>query len=153
MARKKKEPPKGAPEWMVTFGDLMSLLLTFFVLLLSLSEIKSEQKFQDVMQSIRAAFGYVGGIGAIPTTVPPKISLVKRLETIVIPKKPRNIGDSEDEGIEGKVFRVTDVREGLQITVCGKEAFDRFSAKIPPESDAATKGASRSATQNIALIV
>lgn len=37
--RKQAEPdePPGAPEWMVTFSDCMTLLLTFFVLLLSFS--------------------------------------------------------------------------------------------------------------------
>ncbi len=38
--KKKAEPeeqPGGAPEWMVTFSDCMTLLLTFFVLLLSFS--------------------------------------------------------------------------------------------------------------------
>jgi chemotaxis protein MotB len=30
------------PEWVVTFGDMMSLLLTFFILLVSISEIKEE---------------------------------------------------------------------------------------------------------------
>jgi chemotaxis protein MotB len=41
MAREKKqhepESSPGAPEWMVTFSDCMTLLLTFFVLLLSFS--------------------------------------------------------------------------------------------------------------------
>ena len=37
----------GIPEWVVTFGDMMSLLLTFFIMLVSLSEIKEEQKYQD----------------------------------------------------------------------------------------------------------
>jgi len=32
-----EEQPGGAPEWMVTFSDCMTLLLTFFVLLLSFS--------------------------------------------------------------------------------------------------------------------
>jgi len=38
-SRKQAEPdePPGAPEWMVTFSDCMTLLLTFFVLLLSFS--------------------------------------------------------------------------------------------------------------------
>ncbi len=37
--RKQQEPDEapGAPEWMVTFSDFMTLLLTFFVLLLSFS--------------------------------------------------------------------------------------------------------------------
>ena len=55
---KKKRPVivvEGAPEWMVTFGDLMSLLLTFFVLLFSISEIKSEKIF-DVVVAFRSQF-------------------------------------------------------------------------------------------------
>ncbi|HPE37168.1 MAG TPA: flagellar motor protein MotB, partial [Spirochaetales bacterium] len=38
MARKKKEPaPEGGiPGWMVTFTDMMTLMLTFFVLLVSM---------------------------------------------------------------------------------------------------------------------
>jgi chemotaxis protein MotB len=47
---------RGAPMWVVTFGDLMSLLLTFFVLLLSFSVI-SEEEFKQAAASIRSAFG------------------------------------------------------------------------------------------------
>jgi chemotaxis protein MotB len=47
---------KGAPKWMVTFGDLMSLLLCFFVLLLSFSEI-DRQKYKQVAGSMAEAFG------------------------------------------------------------------------------------------------
>ena len=51
-------PPedKGAPRWMVTFGDLMSLLLCFFVLLLSFSEM-DRQKYKLVAGSLAQAFG------------------------------------------------------------------------------------------------
>jgi chemotaxis protein MotB len=51
-------PPedKGAPRWMVTFGDLMSLLLCFFVLLLSFSEM-DRQKYKMVAGSMAKAFG------------------------------------------------------------------------------------------------
>jgi len=34
-----KCPPEGLPAWMGTFADLMSLLMCFFVLLLSFSEM------------------------------------------------------------------------------------------------------------------
>ena len=34
-----EEVEEGAPLWVVTFGDLMSLLMCFFVLLLSFSEM------------------------------------------------------------------------------------------------------------------
>ena len=47
--KKKNKGGGGAPEWMVTFGDMMSLLLCFFVILVSMSEMKQDQKFQEVM--------------------------------------------------------------------------------------------------------
>jgi len=50
------DAPKGAPDWMVTFADLMSLLLTFFVLLLSMSSIKID-RYRLALGSIRTAFG------------------------------------------------------------------------------------------------
>jgi len=45
--RKQSEPdePAGAPEWMVTFSDCMTLLLTFFVLLLSFSSFDDQEDF------------------------------------------------------------------------------------------------------------
>jgi chemotaxis protein MotB len=54
MAKKKNKCvcPEGVPEWMVTFGDLMALLLVFFVLLLSMSTfdpVKVEEYF-DIMR-------------------------------------------------------------------------------------------------------
>lgn len=45
-----------APAWMATFGDLMSLLLTFFILLLSFASMDA-QRFAEVSGSVRDAFG------------------------------------------------------------------------------------------------
>lgn len=47
---------EGAPTWMVTFGDMMSLLLTFFILLYSMSELRQE-RFVLASQSLREAMG------------------------------------------------------------------------------------------------
>lgn len=47
---------EGAPAWVVTFGDLMSLLLCFFVLLLSFSEM-DRQKYKELSGSMMNAFG------------------------------------------------------------------------------------------------
>ncbi|MBN1522361.1 MAG: flagellar motor protein MotB [Candidatus Aureabacteria bacterium] len=58
MAKKQKcpTPKKGAPAWMVTYGDLMSLLLTFFVLIVSFSSIQ-EVEFAKAMGSLKGALG------------------------------------------------------------------------------------------------
>jgi len=46
----------GAPAWLATFADLMALLMCFFVLLLSFSEIDI-QKYKQVAGSMKSAFG------------------------------------------------------------------------------------------------
>ena len=51
-----KEIEEGAPLWVVTFGDLMSLLMCFFVLLLSFSEM-DRKKYKIVSGSMKNAFG------------------------------------------------------------------------------------------------
>lgn len=50
------EPPHSAPGWVVTFADLMSLLLGFFVLLLSASSTQVA-KFEAVSGSLKQALG------------------------------------------------------------------------------------------------
>jgi chemotaxis protein MotB len=51
-----KPPAAGAPLWMVTFADLMSLLLTLFVLLLTFAEMNIV-KYESVIGSLRNALG------------------------------------------------------------------------------------------------
>ncbi|PJC86512.1 flagellar motor protein MotB [Vibrio sp. HA2012] len=51
-----KCPPPGLPAWMGTFSDLMSLLMCFFVLLLSFSEM-DVLKFKQIAGSMKFAFG------------------------------------------------------------------------------------------------
>lgn len=51
-----KCPPPGAPAWLGTFADLMSLLVCFFVLLLSFSEM-DVLKFKQIAGSMKFAFG------------------------------------------------------------------------------------------------
>jgi chemotaxis protein MotB len=48
--------PPGLPAWLATFGDLMSLLMCFFVLLLSFAEMDA-LKFKRLAGELRMAFG------------------------------------------------------------------------------------------------
>lgn len=50
-------PAGGAPEWLLTYGDLMSLLLTFFILLVSMSELRSEPRVVEAVDAIQKRFG------------------------------------------------------------------------------------------------
>ena len=63
--RKPDEPKKGAPEWQTTFGDLMNLLLCFFVLLFAMSSI-DEDKQEQIIASFNNMFSvFDGGATAI----------------------------------------------------------------------------------------
>jgi chemotaxis protein MotB len=56
MSRAAAQVQAGAPAWVMTFADLMSLLMCFFVLLLSFSEMDLN-KFKQLAGSMKNAFG------------------------------------------------------------------------------------------------
>lgn len=130
MIKKTQRQSGGSPDWMVTYGDMMSLLLCFFVILVSMSELKQDRRFKKVMESIRIAFGYEGGIGRVPTTQPPEVSMLDILQNITIPEKIEQDGDAEDPGIQGKRLLVTQVRDSYKISFGGKLKFERFSDRL-----------------------
>ena len=51
-----KCPPQGAPAWMATFADMATLLMAFFVLILSFAEF-NVPKFKQISGSLKEAFG------------------------------------------------------------------------------------------------
>ncbi len=62
----KHDCPAGVPAWVMTFADLMSLLMCFFVLLLSFAEMDI-QKFKQVKGSMNEAFGVQRQVDASET--------------------------------------------------------------------------------------
>lgn len=50
-------PPARVPEWFVSFADMMTLLMTMFVMLMSFSEPKKDDKFHAVVEQLQRQFG------------------------------------------------------------------------------------------------
>jgi len=132
MAKEKKCPPQGAPGWMVTYGDLMSLLLTFFVLLLSFASM-DVQKFKEMAGDVKEAFGVQKsnpvsdlprGMDIVSRDFDPNFEMKKLLkkirESIKIPEK-------------GKVEILNDMR-GVVLRITDETFFDRGGAKIRPNA-------------------
>ena len=131
MAHKCKCPPAGAPEWMTTYGDMMTLLLCFFVLIVSFSEVKKEEQFQAVVEHIKESFGMQGGGGKIPITDDPTMSLIKRLDALRLKQeKQSNRSNTKDPGQKGREAKVTKIREGMVIGAGGKINFEPGSAEL-----------------------
>ena len=61
-------PGGGAPAWMATFADMATLLMAFFVLLLSFAEM-NVPKYKEVSGSMKNAFGVQR---LVPVVEPPK---------------------------------------------------------------------------------
>lgn len=82
------DPPIGIPNWIVTYGDMMSLLLTFFIMLVSMSEVKQEEKYQAMVESMQRRFGYVLSKSSItPGQHKPRESELRVLSTMGRAKK------------------------------------------------------------------
>lgn len=98
MADKPNEPneeqEEGAPAWMTTYSDLVTLLLTFFILLFSMASIDAE-KFKAVSQSLQSTFLNVDPGGRNIIEQPPGDGHIEILN-------PGNIseGGSSDDDIE-----------------------------------------------------
>jgi chemotaxis protein MotB len=87
--QKKSQESEGSPAWLVTFSDLMTLLLTFFVLLLSLASLMDERKTKISLGSIMGSFGTVEG-SVQPLTTKPRTAI----------KEPGAMEDVPEEDLE-----------------------------------------------------
>ncbi|MHC4210074.1 MAG: OmpA/MotB family protein [Planctomycetota bacterium] len=131
-----KKPAKSShevPQWVVTFGDMMALLLCFFILLQMFSQLKEDREYQRVITAIKEAFGYSGGIGVLPIDDPPVRSIVEQLENMAVKQyEGAKSSQSPVESLEGAFTRVKKVRDGLMFTIGGPASFDELSAEIKP---------------------
>ena len=67
-AEDEAQPRQGAPLWVVTFADMVTLLLAFFLLVLSFSEL-SPERFRDVSGSLQKSLGPAEGGGVVQAPV------------------------------------------------------------------------------------
>jgi chemotaxis protein MotB len=112
---------------MTTYGDIMTLLLTFFVLLISYSTIQ-EEEFRRSLESFRAAlsilphqrsmieFENVPAMKLMPA-IPPK-EIVRRLRNAIY-----------SGGLKGQM-KVSRDREGIRITIKSPVLFDSGKAAL-----------------------
>ncbi len=134
--QKKKRPEPSCPLWLATYGDMVTNMLVFFVLLLSMSEIKEEKRFIEFMEAVREAFGYIGGTQHIPTDQPLDVKNVDLKQVFVMPIDPHDLSPSPDEGIRHEHHNVQAIRRGDYFALGGKLYFDALTAELSPANEA-----------------
>ncbi|CCH47664.1 OmpA/MotB family protein [Pseudodesulfovibrio piezophilus] len=135
-----EEPPgdEGLPGWMATFADMVTLLLCFFVLLLSFAE-QSEQKYRDALGSIKGAFGVkelravsddmaLFNTSSTTKELASKISQDERLLLGVI-MRIKSLMEDEDVSLK-EGTGVTADRDGVIFSANSSSLFDPGSAHL-----------------------
>jgi chemotaxis protein MotB len=123
-------PPPGAPAWLATFADMMSLLLTFFILLLSFSTV-NEEKFQQAMTSMEGGFrpfpAMSGFLGMVPRAS-------KKAEAAANQAARRLRRMLQVRGLEKSVKIEFDALGGLKINLPGHMLFEPGDSTLKPEA-------------------
>ncbi|MFC1732797.1 flagellar motor protein MotB [candidate division KSB1 bacterium] len=133
MPKKKPEecPPKGSPAYMTTYGDMMTLLLTFFVLLLSFSSMQ-EAKFRRAIGSLKGALGVLPHEQSviIPQYIP--IPSLTNLQESEVQESIVELEQASSELDISEAVRLEFEEEGIHITLSDSVVFDTGQARLKP---------------------
>jgi len=95
--RPRRQKNKGTPKWMVTYSDMVTLVLVFFILLFSMSQI-DRVKFETITESFQSR----AILDFLPSSVPSEdISGDDRLGGAGMDEDENDAGEDEDADIDG----------------------------------------------------
>ena len=144
--RKKKCPSEGAADWLLTYGDMVTLLLTFFVMLFTTAEVDGQK-----VQLIIAAFNGLGILEGGNTLEAGQLAeLGHTITQLPSQERGRALDTARKQAvsqfqpeIQSKKVRITVDERGLIISLASDSFFKTASAEADME-------ASRSLLQRIA---
>ena len=141
MPKRKQEKPT-VPEWVVTYGDLMSLLLCFFILLAAFSELKQPREYRKAIESIQEALGFEGGLGMIINLGNPRNSQINRMrEKASMAGERPSRSDINESNVSGRDQTVSKVHEGNRWVIGGTITFEAGSTDLSEQSKATLRSA------------
>ncbi|CCQ97496.1 OmpA/MotB domain protein [[Clostridium] ultunense Esp] len=131
MRRRRKVDQNNADNWLTTYSDMVTLLLAFFVLLFSFSEIDA-QKFRSIMTSFQGGTGVLNG-GTTLELEQNIESLEDTLEGDLESLKDLLEEYADSVGLGPEIILSIEER-GLVIRFMDKVLFDSGKAYLRPES-------------------
>ncbi|RMH13431.1 MAG: hypothetical protein D6695_04070 [Planctomycetota bacterium] len=138
----KRKPPDqpGIPEWVLTYGDLMSLLLCFFILLAAFSEIKQPREYRRVIEAIKEALGSTGGIGLSRINEQTENSIISLLEEQAKrDDQRRSANQSPNQTIQGRNDLATTVHQSDRVAIGSALEFNPGSYELTAAMQRAIK--------------
>ena len=142
MAKKKKQEEDeagGAPEWIVTFSDMISLLVTFFVMLMSFSTMEEREELLIADAFSNAEPGVVLNLKGHSAVEPPQRDRMRAIHPMRGALKPHTRPpEALQENLEemGQKLDESHLEVDLNNTVDGLQiSFDREAAFAPGSAE------------------
>ncbi len=129
--RKQEECKAGAPDWLTTYSDMVTLLLCFFVLLFTFSSVDAE-KFRSIMASFQGGTGVLSGGSSLDIPINPiedDLDVDEVLNELLAYLEDFSESLDLGEGIE-----VISEERGIVIRFTDNVFFDSGSADLKPDS-------------------
>lgn len=147
--KRKKKPPEGAADWLLTYGDMTTLLLTFFIFMFTTADVEGYK-----LRIILAAFQGLGIMTGGNTLEKGKLAeLGNNIESLPSMDQGRALDKARQAAISlfepeirSKAVRVTTDERGLVITLASDAYFRPASAQLDIE-------ATRSLLQRLATLL
>lgn len=141
MAKKerKEESPPGAPAWLLTYGDMVTLVLTFFVLLVSMMVV-DPKKFVEVLGTYQNTFGEGHDR---PTEDDPVKTEDYFTQIIKVSSRTEDRDGGQFETQEGEAVRVYSHMENYVVKLADNQWFDAWEIQL---TDAGKRNLDRVAT-------
>lgn len=135
--KKQKKQSEGTPDWMLTYGDMTTLLLTFFIFMFTTAEING-YKLQLILAAFQGLGAYSGGntlqqgkLAELGNTV---MSLPSMQAGRALDKARRAATALFEPEIKSKKVRITEDERGLVITLASDAYFRPASAELNIEA-------------------
>jgi chemotaxis protein MotB len=131
-SKSENDSEEGTPAWMVTYGDMMGLLLTFFILIVSFSSIQ-ETKFEKAAGSMKAS------LGVLPKSGKPQIfnelnqvSQERKMDDVIdeVQKMKAQIAEKKLQ----EQVKITLTEKGAHIVIADPLLFDLGSDQLRPQA-------------------
>ncbi|MCS7204929.1 MAG: flagellar motor protein MotB [Leptospiraceae bacterium] len=138
MARRREECPacEEAPIWLTTYSDMVTLLLTFFVMLFSLGKEIPKEIF-IILSAFSNTLGFFEGGQTLQRARLEDMGL--NVESLPSETRGRALSKAKTEAIsifkpeiQAKKVRVEENERGLVISLIGADYFEPGSAKLTP---------------------
>ena len=129
------DAPPGVPDWIVTYGDMMSLLLTFFIMLVSMSTIKDDGRMRMMLDAFRARFGAFDGVPGVPGRSLHPNSAYRIMASEGLSSEGGLKRSAQDTAGGGGANRPARSIGHQQVPTLGAPIwFDRFDASLSPDA-------------------